>query len=200
MYNKINNILRLTENHLKVLSLFTSGYNKTLYIREVNRMLDISPRTAQLTLDYLESKGVLQSTIRGKIKTYSFRKNQTSKYHLTLAESYKTTLFMDNHPLIMEIIEKILPLISGMGLIFGSYAKGIEYKESDLDIFLAGHADSTKIREISKAYGIDINLIVYPLEKYKSVINKDILVKEVLENHIVIKNIDGFVSTVMENE
>jgi len=200
MYNLINNNLRLTENHLRVLSLFTSGYNKSLYIREVNRMLDISPRTAQLTLEYLESKGVLQSTIRGKIKTYSLRENQTSKYYLTLAESYKTTLFMDNHPLIMEIIEKILPLISGIGLIFGSYAKGTQNKSSDLDIFLAGHADSTKIREISKTYGIDINLIIYPLEKYKSVINKDILLKEVLEDHIAISDIDGFVSTVIENE
>ena len=63
MYNLLNNNLRITENHLKVLSLFTSGYNKSLYIREVNRMLELSPRTAQLTLDYLESKGVLHSTM-----------------------------------------------------------------------------------------------------------------------------------------
>ncbi|HQG61921.1 MAG TPA: nucleotidyltransferase domain-containing protein [Methanofastidiosum sp.] len=200
MYNLLNNNLRITENHLKVLSLFTSGYNKSLYIREVNRMLELSPRTAQLTLDYLESKGVLHSTMLGKIKTYSLRKNQTSKYYLTLAESYKTTLFMDNHALIMEIIEKISPLISGIGLIFGSYAKGIEYKGSDIDIFLAGEADKKTVKEVSKSYGIEINLITYPLEKYKSSWNKDILIKEVIENHIAILDIDGFVSSVIKNE
>ncbi|HNU61833.1 MAG TPA: nucleotidyltransferase domain-containing protein [Methanofastidiosum sp.] len=200
MYHLLNNNLSITENHLKVISLFTSGYNKNLYIREVNRLLNISPRTAQLILNSLESKGILESIFRGKIKSYFLRKNSTSKNYLILAESYKTTLFMDKNPLVGEIIEKILPLISGIGLIFGSYAKGTQNKESDLDIFVIGYIENNKIREISKTYQIEINLVVYPLEKYKSVINKDILVKEVLENHIAIKNIDGFVLTVMGNE
>ncbi|HNR44857.1 MAG TPA: nucleotidyltransferase domain-containing protein [Methanofastidiosum sp.] len=166
----------------------------------MNRLLNISPRTAQLILNSLESKGILESIFRGKIKSYFLRKNSTSKNYLILAESYKTTLFMDKNPLVGEIIEKILPLISGIGLIFGSYAKGTQNKESDLDIFVIGYIENNKIREISKTYQIEINLVVYPLEKYKSVINKDILVKEVLENHIAIKNIDGFVLTVMGNE
>jgi predicted nucleotidyltransferase len=200
MYYLLNNNPSITENHLKVISLFTLGYNKNLYIREVNRLLNISPRTAQLILNSLESKGVLESIFRGKIKSYFLRKNSTSKNYLILAESYKTTLFMDKNPLVGEIIEKILPLISGIGLIFGSYAKGTQNKESDLDIFVIGYIENNKIREISKTYQIEINLVVYPLEKYKSVINKDILVKEVLENHIAIKNIDGFVLTVMGNE
>jgi predicted nucleotidyltransferase len=200
MYYLLNNNPSITENHLKVISLFTLGYNKNLYIREVNRLLNISPRTAQLILNSLESKGILESIFRGKIKSYFLRKNSTSKNYLILAESYKTTLFMDKNPLVGEIIEKILPLISGIGLIFGSYAKGTQNKESDLDIFVIGYIENNKIREISKTYQIEINLVVYPLEKYKSVINKDILVKEVLENHIAIKNIDGFVLTVMGNE
>lgn len=197
MYTLLNKNLNITENHLKILSLFSSGYNKSLYIREVNRMLEISPRTAQLILNDLETKGILESIIRGKIKTYILRKNQTSKYYLTLAEAYKTTLFMDNNSLIKEIIDKILPLTSGICLIFGSYAKGAQSEGSDLDIFLAGHTDTRKIREISKTYGIDINFVLYPIEKYKSVIDKDILLKEILENHIVISNIDGFVSSVI---
>ena len=197
MYTFLNKNLNITENHLKILSLFSSGYNKSFYIREVNRILEISPRTAQLILNDLENKGILESIIRGKIKTYILRKNQTSKYYLALAETYKTTIFMDNNSVIKEIIERILPLTSGIGLIFGSYAKGDQREGSDLDIFLAGHADTRKIREISKAYGIDINFVVYPLEKYKSVIDKDILLKEILENHIVISNIDGFVSSVI---
>lgn len=200
MYDLLNNNLNITENHLKVISLFTSGYNKNLYIREVNRILNISPRTSQLILESLESKGVVESIVRGKIKSYTLRKNSISKLYLALAEFYKATLFFDNNPTIREIISKILPLISGIGLVFGSYAKGIQNKDSDLDIFLIGQANINKIREISKIYQIEINLIVYPLEKYNSVINKDILVKEVLENHIAISNIDGFVSSVIKIE
>lgn len=200
MYNLLNNSLGITENGLRILSLFTIGYKKDFYIREINRALKISPRTSQLILDDLETKGILESITRGKIKTYILRKNQTSKYYLTLAEAYKTTLFMENNPLIKEVIERILPLISGIGLIFGSYAKGEQRGGSDLDVFLLGDADNKKIRDISKTYGIDINLIIYPLEKYKSTIDKDIFLKEVIENHIAISNIDGFVSSVMGNE
>jgi len=199
MYNLLNNSLGITENDLRILSLFTIGYKKDFYIREINRALKISPRTSQLILDDLETKGILESITRGKIKTYVLRKNQTSKYYLTLAEAYKTTLFMENNPLVKEVIERILPLISGIGLIFGSYAKGEQREGSDLDVFLLEHADNKKIRDISKTYGIDINLITYPLEKYKSAIDKDIFLKEVIENHIAISNIDGFVSSVIEN-
>ncbi len=199
MYNLLNNSLGITENGLRILSLFTISYKKDFYIREINRALNISPRTSQLILDDLETKGILESITRGKIKTYALRKNQTSEYYLTLAEAYKTTLFMENNPLIKEVIERILPLISGIGIIFGSYAKGEQRGGSDLDVFLVGDADNKKIRDISKTYGIDINLITYPLEKYKSAIDKDIFLKEVIENHIAISNIDGFVSSVMKN-
>ncbi|KYC45946.1 MAG: hypothetical protein APG12_00489 [Candidatus Methanofastidiosum methylothiophilum] len=65
--------------------------------------------------------------------------------------------------MIREIIPKLLPLISGIGLVFGSYAKGAQNVKSDLDIFIAGQAESNKIKEISKAYKIGINLIVYLL-------------------------------------
>ena len=64
MYNKIN----ITENHLQVLLLFTDGFDREYYIREVERLLKISPRTAQLILEDLEAKGILEPKTRGKIK------------------------------------------------------------------------------------------------------------------------------------
>lgn len=200
MYKLLNNNLDISENHLKVLSLFTYGYRKDFYVREVNRALKISPRTAQLVLEDLEDKGVLKSTVRGKIKSYVLRKDGFNLYYITLAEAYKAAIFLEKNILVKEVIEKVLPFINGIGLIFGSYAKGDETKESDLDIFLAGSGESKKIREISKTYGIEINLVTYPLEKFKGLIGKDILINEVLENHIAISNIDKFVSLVFESE
>ena len=64
MYKKI----RITENTLQVLSLFTNDFNREYYIREVKKLLKISPRTAQLILEDLEDKGVIESKTKGKIK------------------------------------------------------------------------------------------------------------------------------------
>ena len=124
MYNKIN----ITENNLQVLSLFTNGFDREYYIREVEKLLEISPRTAQLILEDLENKGIVESKTRGKIKSYKLRMNELSKRYLTFVEQYKTISFMKKNLLVKEVIEKISPFVYGIGIIFGSYAKATSIK------------------------------------------------------------------------
>ncbi|MBU0471063.1 MAG: hypothetical protein KKF65_00435, partial [Nanoarchaeota archaeon] len=64
MITKVNDI------DLKILSLFTKGYDKYYYIREVEKLLGVSSRTALVTLAKLEKKGILESKTKGKIKIY----------------------------------------------------------------------------------------------------------------------------------
>ncbi len=184
MYNKIN----ITENHLRILSLFSKGFNKEYHIREVGKIANLSPRSAQLMLSNLEGKGILQSKTRGKIKAYSLRNAGITKEYLVLVEQYKLLSFLESHSIIREIIAKIRQHINGVGIVFGSYAKGIESKSSDLDIFIVGNGDKTQIKNISKTYGFEINVKQYPLNIFKSDLREDILIKEVLENHIIFLN------------
>ena len=134
MYNKIN----ITENGLQIISLFTNGFDREYYIREVEKLLKISPRTAQLILEDLENKGIVESKVKGKIKSYKLKINELSNRYLTFVEQYKSIAFMEKNLLVKEVIEKIGHFIDGIGVIFGSYAKGTSNKESDLDIFVAG--------------------------------------------------------------
>lgn len=80
-----------------------------------------------------------------------------------------------------EIIEKITPSIKGIGLIFGSYVKGLQNIESDLDIFVVGSYNKEEIRRVARNLGVDINVKCYPLKTFVKNINKDILIKEVLK-------------------
>jgi len=52
----MSKILDIREDHLRILSLFTRGYDREMYIREVARYLSISHGTAQTALEYLEAK------------------------------------------------------------------------------------------------------------------------------------------------
>jgi uncharacterized protein len=194
MYNKIN----ITENSLQVLTLFTNGFNREYYIREVQRLVKISPRTSQLILEDLENKGILESKLRGKIKTYKLQLNETTKRYLILVEQYKILSYLKNNNFIKEIIEKISPNINGIGLIFGSYAKGIEKKDSDLDIFIAGEYNKEEIKKISKNYGLDISIKCYPIKTFEKNISQDFLLKEVLKNHILFSNTELFIQNVLE--
>lgn len=195
MYKKI----RITENTLQVLSLFTNDFNREYYIREVKKLLKISPRTAQLILEDLEDKGIIESKTKGKIKTYKIKLSEFTKKYLVFVEQYKTIAFLKNNIMIKEIIEKITPNIKGVGIIFGSYAKGIEKKESDLDVFVAGDYNKEEIKRVSRNLGIEISVKCYPIKTFENNINKDILLKEILKNHIVFVNAEQFIQKVLKN-
>ena len=186
----------ITENYFRILALFTSGYNKEYYIREVNKILNISPDTARLILEDLENKQVLESKTRGKIKTYKIKKSSIATEYLVLTEQYKRIKFFEKHFAISKIITKIKPFINGLALIFGSYAKGKQKQDSDLDILVIGRYDQKQINNISEAYGIEINLKNYPFKIFQNNLTKDILIKEVLDNHIVIKGAEEFIQLI----
>ena len=47
---------------IEILELYTRGFNKEYYVREIAKLLKISPRTAQLTLENMEKKTILNSS------------------------------------------------------------------------------------------------------------------------------------------
>lgn len=191
-------IIKVNDIDLRVLSLFTKGYDKELYIREVEKLLKISSRTALLTLDKLERIGILASKTKGKIKIYSIKKTGISKEYFLLTEQYKKIYFLEKNHLIKEILEKLDSVFEGVVVLFGSYAKEIQKKDSDLDLFIVGKHDEKQIKEVGHKYGVEINIKSYPMDIFKKEINEDILLKEVAENHILINNAEGFVRVVVK--
>ena len=194
MYKKIN----INEMQMGILSLFTA-YGREYYIREIERILAISPRSAQLALEALEKKAVLESQLRGKIKLYCLRRNVSAALYAVMVEQYKTIVFIESHPFVAEILAKAKPYINGIGLVFGSYAKGLEKKDSDIDLFVAGDCNASEIRRIGKIYGIDVNIKQYPVEIFGKSVKTDVLLKEILSAHIIFLNSELFVTKVFGN-
>ena len=196
MYKKIS----MTENTLQVLTLFTNDFGREYYIREVERLLKISPRTAQLILEDLEDKGIIISKMKGKIKTYKINSSEFTKRYLVFAEQYKSISFLEKKILIKEITEKITPYVKGIGIIFGSYVKNLENEGSDLDIFIAGDYTPDEVKKVSKNFGIEINVKCYSIKTFEKNLAKDILLKEVLKNHVVFVNAEQFINIIFKNE
>ena len=191
-------LTKVNDTDLRILSLFTKGYEKEYYIREVEKLLEVSSRTALVTLAKLEKKGILESKIKGKIKIYTIKKSSLSREYLLLTEQYKKIQFLEKNPLVKEVLEKADEFMQGIVIIFGSYAKEIQKEDSDLDLFIVGKFDEKKIKEVGKKYGLDINIKSYPMNIFEKEIRDDILLKEVIENHILIKDAEGFVRRVVK--
>ena len=196
MYEKLN----ITENSMKVLSLFTHDFTREYYIREVQKILKISPRTAQLILEDLEKKGIVESKTKGKIKTYKLNASELTKRYLVFAEQYKALIFLKEKLIIREIIERITPYIKGIGIVFGSYVKGLEQPNSDLDILIIGEHNEEQIQKISKTLRVEISIKNYPKKIFEEKHRKDILLKEVMKNHVVFKGSEQFIEGVFKNE
>ncbi|MBU1854439.1 MAG: nucleotidyltransferase domain-containing protein [Nanoarchaeota archaeon] len=191
MITKVNDI------DLKILSLFTKGYDKYYYIREVEKLLGVSSRTALVTLAKLEKKGILESKTKGKIKIYSITKSALSREFFLLTEQYKRIVFLENNHLIKEVLEKTDKHMQGIIIIFGSYAKNTQKDDSDLDLFIVGKYDENSIKEIGRKYGIKVNIKSYPMNIFEKKLFEDILLKEVAENHILINDAEGFVRRII---
>lgn len=189
--------LNITENHLIVLSLFTNGYFKEYYIREVYNTLNIGVRTAKRILDDLERKGILTSNIKGNIRVFTLQKNQLAHDYLTLTEQYKKIIFLQNNLLIKEIVEKITPHIKGISLIFGSYAKEEQDEESDLDLCIIGEFNKTEILKVSKIYNISLNIKNFSISTFEEKKYDDFLLKEIIQNHVVITQPDQFIERIL---
>ena len=71
-----------------------------------------------------------------------------------------------------------------MALIFGSYAKSIEKKDSDIDIYI--DTEDRKLRE--EVNRLDSRLSV-KIGKYDK---SNLLIKEIEKNHIIIKGVELF--------
>lgn len=196
MYKKLNNV-KITENHLRMLALFTKGFNKEYYIRETHKLLGLSPRAAQLILADLERRGAIESQIRGKIRSYRIRKNIMAREYLALAEEYKKIFFLENNELLREVVGKLSEHAEGIITVFGSFAKGNQKEDSDLDVLIAGKCDKDAIAALSKQYGVSINVKNYPQSTFEQCIKSDVLLREVAENHIILAGIEGFLKAAM---
>jgi len=174
-----------------IIEEFLKGKNIALTGSEIARKKKLNQKTVSNFLNKLERQGLLKSKKQGKNKLYylNYYNKETLKQFILSIESLRTIKFLEKNPLIKEIITSINPYIKGSAIIFGSYAKNLQKKHSDLDILIIGRANERKIDQISEVYKLEINPKIYPKTK-----KKDTLLEEVIKNHIIVKNSEKFIT------
>jgi predicted nucleotidyltransferase len=187
----------INENDLSVLALFTGGYDREYYIREISTVLPLSHGTAQTILERFEKKLVLASTLKGKTRIFRIKPGEIAVQYFILAEQYKKIAFMEERPYETEVLNRIDPFTDGITLVFGSYAKGTETQESDLDLLVAGHCDEEKISRVGKMFDKEISIHRFAEDVFLKNDPRDTLLIEAKKHHIVWKNPERFVREVV---
>lgn len=186
----------LHNKYFQIMKVFLKGYNKEIYGRELVKKTNLSQKNIALTLGELEKKGILKARVSGNIKYYSLNfLNPLIKDYLEIFENYRKAEFFEENKKLIDFCRQINTEIF---CIFGSYAKGTFGKESDLDVFVAGKYDSQKIVDIGKSYGYKVQVFGMSFNDFrKSVRKKNVLIQEVLENHVLFNGTDKFLEVVL---
>jgi predicted nucleotidyltransferase len=117
------------DNKVRILRLFFEGPNERLHLREVARRVGLSATGAMKILRSLETEGVVKK--ERALVTTEYRGNYENEKFMAFKRSLNL-YSLHSSGLVSEIVDffKIPECI----VIFGSYAKGEDTRESDIDI------------------------------------------------------------------
>ncbi len=167
---------------LEVVELLLKSEN---HVRGIAKKLNESHSTISRKSNNLKKENVIDSRKEGKNKILFLKQNLITKSYILQAELHKLTKLLRNHPELSIIFEEILNKTDeNLILLFGSYAKGLAKKDSDIDIYI-----ETKSRNVKKS-----------IEDIHSKINvrigtfdiKSPLIKEIIKDHVIIRGIEVF--------
>lgn len=139
---------------LRVLALFFDSPGEGFYLREMGRMLDISPMTVKRALDMLVSDDLI---VREERKNQILYRGNTESQAFRFAKmSYNLAVLADK-----GIVEDLLDNVSGVSsmILYGRYAKGENDTHSDLDILIISTAKKIDTDKISKKIGVEVNVM-----------------------------------------
>ena len=170
-----------------------------IYGREIARELYMNQKTVANVLSRLESENILRSRTEGRNRLYKLNLlNPTLIHTLSIVEEEKAALFRMESGLGREFIDKVVEGKSALVVIFGSYAKGTQKKDSDLDVLVLSPF-KVNLKEVQKFYGIKASIKEYTQEEFTDALaGGDYLIKEVLRNHIILQGTHLFVKMVLE--
>jgi len=175
-------IFKLTKSKAreKILQLFFSDSNKRYYLRELEKILDISVGNIRRELLSLEKIGLFKRQEEGKRVYYFLNKDSA------LFEDFKNIVFKTIG--VEGTLRKELEKIKGIkqAFIFGSFAKNKENSLSDIDLMVIGEVDEdlliSKISKLENLFKREINYHLIDEEEWKEKSKKDSFVKNIINN------------------
>ena len=166
---EIINVLLRSENH----------------IRGVAKKLGESHSTVLRKLNNLKNENVVDSKVEGKNKIFFLKNNIISKNYIKKTELQKLSTLFRKYSELSVLFEEILRRTDEkLIVLFGSYAKGLAKKESDIDIYI-----ETKDRNVKKSIEDIHSKISVKIGTFDT---KSPLIKEIIKDHVIIRGIEVF--------
>ena len=155
------------------------------HLRGIAAQLNQSHSTVLRRLNNLQKENVLDYKKEGKNKVFFIKKSLQAKNYALNAERYKLIKLLKIYPEAGIVVEDIIQKCQEkLIVLFGSYAKFNAKKDSDIDIYI-----ETKSRKVKENVEMINSKIRAKIGKFDLDSN---LIKEVIKDHIILKDSEGF--------
>lgn len=184
LYSNVTILLHMSQNRYKekVVQALLKSDN---HIRGIAKELNTNQMNISRKINELYNENVVDYKLEGRNKVFSIKKTIEAVQYAYSVESHKVIDAIIKYPRLRKIIEVIRNRSDiKLAIIFGSYARGIAKKESDVDIYIETRDKKIK-EEISK---VDSKLSI----KIGLYNKQSLLIKEIEKNHIIIKGIEEY--------
>ncbi|MBN1377591.1 nucleotidyltransferase domain-containing protein [Candidatus Woesearchaeota archaeon] len=179
-------------NEYKILKLLNDS-RKPLFFRKISRESKVSiGGTQQVLKDY---SFFIDKKEEGRNTYYFLKDNPETKYLRMMIEIKKTQEFLSKNKLLKEFFQYFLKN-NIHALVFGSYAKENINKKSDLDLLVLS---DKKVPE--HLCPKELHLVKMSRKEFeKACKNKETLIKEIIDSHIIINGFNYFTNWFNKNE
>jgi predicted nucleotidyltransferase len=163
----------------KLLGWFFTHIDEQFFVRQLAPILKEDPTNISREMAKLESLGILASVRQGNLKQFQVNKNCSFLEELR-GLVLKTTGIAGQIKTEIEQIKGIR-----IAFVYGSFAKGQETAESDVDLLLVGNVNQdtldTVLQDLEKKLGRTINYVLYEWKEFQEkVSSRDGFITDVL--------------------
>src|SRR3972149_4749046 len=150
----------------KILGWLFPHPDESFFVRQIALILKEDPTNVSREMAKLEELGILRSKRNGNLK--HFQTNQECPFF----EELKNLVLKTSG--VVGRIRASLQKLAGIefAFIYGSYGKGEEKPDSDVDLLIIGDVDmdrlDSNLGKLEKMLGREINYVLYSMEEFKS--------------------------------
>lgn len=157
-------ILFNSQSGKKLLAYLFAHPEQSYYVRELAILINTDPGNLSRNLHRMEKEGILNSQVRGNERFYSL--NKQCPFFQELKKIVGKTIGLEKN--LKDLIEPYKGIT--LAFIHGSYAKGTEKKNSDIDMVLVGDFNqeefTRKTATLESKLGRQINFTSYTVEEF----------------------------------
>ena len=196
----------ITQNEIEILEcFFPSLEDKTA--KEIEVKSGFSHETTFRLLKGLVEKKSLREKKVGKTNVYEFIRDDFTYQVFVHYITKRRLRFKEKHLLLYKRLYEFLRELQledfGIAIIFGSFAKGTETKNSDTDLLCV--TNKKKVREIAQTfktkYNLNIKVVAVKISDFRNMkIDNHVFWSDLIEFGIVLDGLDYFFKEVYRND